>query len=389
MNLYKKDPQPSLSAAYFLFFAILGIFLPYFNLYCHYLNFSSRQIGILSGSMALMKSISPFIWCYLADRVWSRKKISLVTSLTSAVTFGICLFISNFYIMLIIITLYGFFRTAIVPLIEATTWETIEIRGGEYGRIRMWGSVGFIATSLLGGWLLDILPIKSTLYLIIILSFLLFFNAFKIPRDQTLDSAKKISGHIFSLLLKPKIFFFMAICTLMQISHGAYYGFFTIHMDKLGFSRTVVGLNWGLSVLCEVILMMQYKRWFGKFKPEAVLTLACFVATWRWWIMAYSESLVFLFLAQCSHAISFGAFHIASLTYLNQNIPQALRTSGQGLLSSISYGLGGTIGLVLSGFLYDSVGARNLFALSSLFSFWGGVIAIVYYFMSSEETSAT
>ncbi len=374
-----------LSASYFLFFAILGIFLPYFNLYCYYLKFSSTQIGILSASQSLMKLISPLLWAYLADQAWSRKKISLTTSLASAVIFVTCLFITNFKIMLISITLYGFFRTAIVPLMEATTWETIEAEGGEYGKIRLWGSVGFILTSFATGRILDIWPLKFVLYGISLLSFLLFLTTLKIPKEIPQEKSMKRQDHIFSLALKPSMPAFIMISTFMQISHGTYYGFFTIYMEGLGFSRSVIGLSWGLSVLCEIILMMRYQHWFGKTRPEAVLVLACFAATWRWWIMAYSHSLVFILFGQLLHAFTFGALHVASLTYLNQKVPPELRTSGQGLLSSVSYGLGGMIGLALSGFLYDSLGARRLFSLSSLFSFCAGMVALFHYFHALRQ----
>lgn len=376
----------SLSLSYFLFFAILGIFLPYFNLYCYDLKFSSRQIGFLSASLSLMKLVSPLFWTYLADRVWSRKKISLTTSLASAAIFFLCIFIRDFKSMLIAISLYGFFRTAMVPLMEASTWETIETHGGEYGKIRLWGSVGFIFASLTGGWALDHLPLTSALYGITFLSFLLFLTTLKIPKEMALENNQRTKDSIFSLLAKPSLFVFMLITTLTQISHGTYYGFFTIYMEELGFSRSVIGLSWSLSVICEITLFTRYQRWFGNVNPKAMLILACFIATWRWWIMAYSNSLVFILFAQGLHAFSFAALHVASLTDLNKSIPSGLRATGQGLLSSLSYGLGGMVGLGLSGLFYDSLGAKGLFTLSSLFSFWAGMTAVCYYFYSLRKS---
>jgi PPP family 3-phenylpropionic acid transporter len=374
-----------LSLTYFLFFAILGIFLPYFNLYCYHLNFSSRQIGALSAAMAFMKVVSPIVWSHLADRAWSRKKISVLTSAASAIAFFACLYFTGFAPMLIGISLYSFFRTAVIPLVEATTWELIEMKGGNYGEIRVWGSVGFILTSWLGGWALDRLPLKAALYGIFTLLVVLALVSLKFPLEIRPVSGGRKQGHIFSLLGRRDLFLFIATCAWMQISHGAYYGFFTIYLEQSGFSRSFIGAAWGLSVICEVVLMTQYHRWFRKVRPETVLILACLVATWRWWILGFAESLSFILLAQSMHAITFAAFHVASWTYLNKTVPPELRASGQGLLNSASYGLGGMIGLGLSGVLYDLVGARNVFNLSSLFSFWAVLMAVLHYFVTRRK----
>lgn len=376
----RQKNSRALSATYFLFFAILGIFLPYFNLYAYSLKFSTRQIGVLSASLALMKMASPLIWAHFASSLWTRKKISLVTSLASALLFLACLFISSFEAMLIAITLYGFFRTALVPMMEVTTWETVELRGGEYGKIRLWGSLGFIVASLATGWLLDALPLRTVLYGIALVSVLLFINLFKVPDDEPLGTTTQPKEGVASLLIHAHLVLFFLIALLVQLSFGTYYGFYTIFMEDQGYSRGMVGVSWALSVLCEILLMSQYKRWFGRTRPQVVLIAGCFTATWRWWLMAHTESLVFILLAQATHAVCFGAFHIASLTYLNRHVAPHLRTGAQSLLSSLAYGLGGMIGFLLSGWLYEPIGARALFQLSSFFSFAAGLLAVVHYF---------
>lgn len=370
-----------LSLSYFLFFAALGIFLPYFNLYCYHLNFSAQQIGLLSAATALARMVSPIFWAYWADHVWKRKKISVLTSLASAVVFFFCLFITDFKTMLAGIFLYGFFRTAIVPLLEASTWETIDTRGGEYGKIRLWGSVGFILSSLASGWLLDRLPLAFALYGVAILTFILFFVSLSLPGDIPKTAEFKKSDHILAFFAKPPMAVFILVCILMQVSHGTYYGFYTIYMEQLGFSRTLVGSSWALSVICEIILMARYQKWFHKTGPALIMIISCFVATWRWWVMSHAQSLAFILLAQCSHAFTYAAFHVASLTYLNQATPVNLRNSGQGFLNGVSYGLGGMIGLGISGAYYESWGAQELFKISGLFAFGAGGFAILHAFI--------
>jgi len=387
MNLLKNNHN-SLSWCYFLFFAILGIFLPYFNLYCYHLKFSGGQIGLISGVTTIMKMLSPFLWASLADRWISRKQVTLVTTLGSALAFLPCLWIRSFPAMLLAIAIFSFFQMGILPLIESATWERLEFHGGEYGKIRWWGSIGFIAAAFFCGTLLDILPLETCLYLIAMLSFVFIAVILRIPENPRTHPDTPLKTSVTHFIRTPEIALFLLICVFMQISHGAYYGFFAIYLEGLGYPKSVTGISWTTAVLCEVLVMLRYQRWFGKFKPQTLLIVSSFIGSLRWWVTGHADLLIFLLLAQCAHAMTYAAFHIASMSYLNAKVPRHLRTSAIGILSALSYGLGGTLGLLFSGFLYDSAGARFLFSASSLFSALTGLLAIWHFVISAQEAPA-
>jgi PPP family 3-phenylpropionic acid transporter len=382
-----KGQTFALGTAYFLYFAVLGIYLPYFNLYCRSLNFSARELGLLSGAVALMHLAGPLFWSHASDRLQARKTLSWLTSFVSSAILASTLFIEHFPLMFVALALYGFFRTVFLPLVDAATWETVETDAGAYGRIRVWGSVGFIAASVAAGYLADVVSLKSAIGLMVFLSCFLAAAALALPRDaasqKTFPDPKLIER-----ALRPSFVLFLIICFLVQTSHGAYYSFFTLFMEEQGFSSTVIGTSWGFSVTAEVILMIQYQRLFKRMKPPAVLGLAAFAAAWRWWMTAHSESIVFLFLAQGLHAFTFAAFHIASQSYLARQGFRERRASMFGLVSSVSYGLGGFVGMTASGFLYDQGGGTRMFGSAGLVALLAGVLALVLNFLPAEKSRA-
>jgi len=382
-----KSPKPHkfLASSYFLFFSILGIFIPYFNLHCYHLRFSPFEIGLLSGAMTLMKLISPLLWSWRADQKKNRKKIFLITTLGSAIAFLPCIWLKDFFPMLAMIFSYSFFFMGILPLIEAATLETVELRGGEYGKIRLWGSLGFIFASLGCGYLIDLFSTRIALYLTGVFSFLLLIPVMRIPEMTAPKPERETGFPAITVLKRPEILIFLILCILMQISHGTYYGFFAIFMESLGFTKSIVGICWTLAVLCEITVMFRYQHWFGKRRPQTWLVLCFLFAACRWWLTAEANSLPLFLLAQSLHAFTYGAFHIASLTYLNQNVPARFRTSAIGLLSALAYGLGGTLGAIFSGVFYDSLGARSLFNFSGFFSLAGSLLALWLWFFSTRN----
>lgn len=382
-----ENRHNSLSCSYFLFFAILGIFLPYFNLYCYHLRFSSNQIGLISGVTTFMKMLSPFLWAYVADKTLSRKRTSFLTTLGSTLAFLPCLWIESFPGMFIAITIFSFFQMGILPLIESATWETLEIHGGEYGKIRWWGSLGFILATFICGFLLDFLPVKTALYLIAGLSFIFIVAIPRMPEHVRSHADRRSATSVLSFIRTPEIALFLLIAIFMQISHGTYYGFFAIFMEENGHAKSVTGVAWTIAVLCEVLVMLRYQKWFGRFKPQTMMIVSSFIGTLRWWVMGNMNSLGFFLFAQCAHAMTYAAFHIASMSYLNAHAPKHLRTSAIGLMSALSYGLGGTLGLLFSGFFYDSAGAHFLFNASSLFSTVTGLLALSHLRASMRGTS--
>jgi PPP family 3-phenylpropionic acid transporter len=161
---------------------------------------------------------------------------------------------------------------------------------------------------------------------------------------------------------------FLLVCFLLQVAHGPYYTFFSLYLEGLSYSRVTIGQLWALGVLAEVLLFLVMHRLLPRFGVRRIMIVSLWLAVLRWLLIAYgAQSLPVLVFAQCLHAATFGAFHAVSIELIRRNFPAALAGQGQAIYSGISFGAGGAIGAVLSGYLWQQ-NPQLTFVLASVAS---------------------
>ncbi|MEO5656138.1 MAG: MFS transporter [Nitrospiria bacterium] len=365
----------ALTAFYFASFAALGIFLPYFNLYLLHAGFSSWQIGVIAAIPPLLKIVVPAFFGLAADRSGARRTLIVGTSAATTLAFALLLGVTSFGGVLAVMIVFALAWAPVLPLVEATALETVDRWPGlDYGRIRLWGSVGFIAATTGMGILLDYAPDRVILYGVLAAFIATTAAAFGLPAPTSPPGSTPIG--LGSILRRSPLPLFYLACLLMQFSHGAYYGFFSIALEAEGWSTSSIGALWTVGVVAEIALMFWSGRVLARFGAELMFVASFVAAALRWTVMAFPLHLPGLILAQCLHAFSFGAFHIAAVTIIHQAVPASLRATGQTLYSSLAYGLGSALGLLISGWLYASWGPQRLFGLSAAAAGLGLVLAI-------------
>ncbi|MBW1759212.1 MAG: MFS transporter, partial [Deltaproteobacteria bacterium] len=143
-KIFKEPYRFILGSQYFLYFGVLGIFLPYFNLYCYHLGFSGFQIGGLSALRTSSTVLFSLIWGVMAERFRIRRPIYILCSFLSTAIWIFFLYTSDFWVMFVITLFYGIFYAPIISFLEAFTMDILGKEKRSYGRIRAWGSVNFI-----------------------------------------------------------------------------------------------------------------------------------------------------------------------------------------------------------------------------------------------------
>jgi PPP family 3-phenylpropionic acid transporter len=171
---------------------------------------------------------------------------------------------------------------------------------------------------------------------------------------------------------------FLICAFLMLLSHGAYYGFFSIHLEKLGFGKTFIGISWAVASAAEIIVMIHSGRLFKRFSLETVMVFSFTIAAMRWFLLAFVDSGPVILLTQVLHAFTYGAFHMASILYVDALSSEASKTLGQAVNNAVSYGLGLMAGFFLSGYLYETIGSHALFMTSGVIALSGGMIMKLY-----------
>ena len=376
--------KPILSAQYFIYFGVLGMFLPYFNLYCFHIGFNGFQIGFMSALRSIVMVLFPLIWGSLADRFGMRRPIYILCCFASAVIWTFYLFTTDFWLMLIITLCYAMFYAPLISFLEAFTMDVLGEEKKSYGKIRAWGSFSFIAVVIILGMVIEIYAIEIILILILAGSFMLATTSFKIPAGKPLPK-KRLRPQARSLL-NVRVIVFLFCAFLMLVSHGAYYGFFSIHLENLGYSSLFIGLAWALASIAEILVMIRSDRLFKHFSLENVLFFSFVVAALRWFILARADSPVVILVSQVLHAVTYGTFHMSCILFIDRLAPDASKTMGQAVNNAVSYGLGLMVGFFINGYLYEKVGVFNLFFISSIIALAAGIMFQIYRMTSQRQT---
>jgi len=370
------DRQPRLkfiiSSQYFIYFGVLGIFLPYFNLYCYHLGFSGLQIGLLSALRSLTLVLFPLIWGLLADRFQIRKPIFILCTFLSTSVWLLYLFFADFWPMLVITAFYGIFYAPIISFLEAVTMDVLGREKKSYGRIRAWGSISFIVMVLLLGKIIDLYSIDIILVLILAGSLILAVVSVGIPAFKAKKQELLQPGA--DSLLNRRVIVFLFCAFLMLVSHGAYYGFFSIHLANLGYGSTFIGITWALASTAEILVMIKSDKLFDRFSLENVLFFSFLVAAARWMILFFAGSTVVILASQILHAVTYGTFHMASILYIDRLAPGQAKTLGQAVNNALTYGLGLMVGFFVNGYVYEITGSQSLFLMSALIALAGGML---------------
>ncbi len=374
-----NDPKISfkliIGSQYFLYFGVMGIFLPYFNLYCYHLDFSGFQIGVLSAIRSVALILFPLVWGVLADRFRIRRPIYILCNVISTGIWIFYLYTTNFWAMLVITVFYGIFYAPIISFLEAFTMDVLGTKKKSYGRIRGWGSIAFIVTVIVLGKIIDLYSIEIILLLILFGSLAQSLISIKIPdiqiKKQTSFSTKA------KVLLKKRVVIFLFCAFLMLVSHGTYYGFYSIHLENMGYGKTFIGISWALASIAEIIVMIKSDVIFKRFSTDNVLVFSFMVAALRWFALFFATSPILILLLQIFHAVTYGTFHVSSILYIDSLTPDEAKTLGQAVNNAITYGLGLMVGFFINGYLFETIGTFSLFMISSLIALTGGILLTV------------
>lgn len=377
-------PYWRLSGFYFFYFATLGVFLPYWNLYLKDSGFNSVDIGKLSALLVATRVIAPNLWGWVSDRTGKNLTIIRITLFLGALIFTGFLFVRDYFYMACITVGFGFFWNAALPQFEAITLDHLKKEAHRYSRIRLWGSVGFIATVLGLGWILDKQPVSIVPVVITALLAANWLITLIMPKTRAGNSTVTETG-IKEILKKPGVLAFLFVSMLLQAAHGPYYVFYSIYLNQFHYSATLTGGLWALGVFAEIILFINMRSFLARYTLRIILMLSLLLAAGRWLLIAWcADNLVLLILAQLLHAASFGSAHIAAIHLVHQYFGLEHQGKGQALYSSLSFGLGGMFGSLYSGYYWESLGPRFVYTLAALLCYLGFVIA--YFWVGQEKT---
>jgi len=332
-----------LATFYFFYFAIVGIYVIFMPKVLTMVGYTPSEIGIIFGAAPLVRFLLPFVFVKFIKLNAKVFNLSLLIMLLSAIAFYFSL--HNFYLLFISNIGLGVGMSLILPYIEIIALESI---GKEkYGKIRLFGSIGFILVALILVKFLSS-PDVALSYLVTF-SFLVSVVGFFIVAIKERVNSKEIEMlNDVKLLAHWQLWLSLM---LMQVSFGAFYNFFTIYETSYGITLDMTIYLWVFAVVVE-ILMLFFQGRFLKINLLLILEITTFSAVIRWLLIyLYPQNLTVLFIAQSLHALSFALFYSASISYLHQLYKN--KVLAQQFYSGITFGLGGLIGAIGFGYIYE------------------------------------
>jgi PPP family 3-phenylpropionic acid transporter len=370
-------PYWRLSTFYLFYFALLGSTAPYLALYFHHLGFDSARIGELVAIPMLMRCVAPNLWGWLGDHTGRRLAIVRIGAVCTLGSFALILLDKSYAWLALVMALHAFFWHAVLPQFETLTLAHLHGQAARYSQIRLWGSIGFILSVVGLGRVFESFSLDAYPYtLLAIMAGIVVASAW-VPDARAVEAAPRTPGEGFvKQLLRPGVLAFYLCVGLMQLSHGPYYTFLTLHLEQLGYSRAVIGLLWAVGVVAEVLMFMAMSRILARFSLRQVLVTSFMLAALRWLLLgSFAEHLWVLVLAQVMHAATFGSFHAAAIHFVQRSFGSRQQGQGQALYAALS-GVGGAMGALYSGYLWQPLGAGGTFALASLAAFAAAFIML-------------
>lgn len=383
MKLILSQPGVRALVTFFtLYFAFIGIYAPYFTLYLDVRGFSAAEIGLLMSALQALRIIGPYLWGWVADHTGQPTRVMRVTLVVATLSFMPIFSIPSWWGMLWLMAGLTLFSSGQVPLSEVLARQVLAEHYDQYGRLRLFGSLGFILAVWALGPLLDHLGLSTLPWWMMACLLLLVCTNLTLPNPQV-HHADPQPIACWPLFRQPAVLWFVVSAICMIAAHSCLYIYFSLYLYDLGFSKSAIGGLWGLGVVAEVMLFYSQHRLLAKWSAYTMLRTCFFACALRYGVVAYLGATFagqgrwtfsmtsWLMFSQLLHALTFALHHTLTIRQIQHWFSGRAAARGQALYASLAYGLGGTLGGMLCTILWTNVSHPAVFSGSALLALCG------------------
>lgn len=349
----------------FILFASSAFVSPFIVLYFQRLGFSGAQIGILTGIAPLVTFFAAPLWSALAD---ATRRHHLILGM--AILLGIAMLIvyplvSAFVPILFVAIFLNTFFAPVSAFADSATMHMLADERELYGRVRVGGSIGFGLAAAVAGAVVEKFGLKYAFWGCAGLFFLNFFISQKLEYGQD-ENKGPIGGKIRALLADPRWILFLIVAFAGGLSLAALNNYFFPYLDELGASESTMGLALTVGAISEIPVMFFSNRLIKRLGAYRLLILAMLVTSFRMFLFAASRLPAVVLFAQLLNGLTFSTMWVAGVSYADENAPEGLRTTAQGLFGAMVFGIGMAAGGIVGGPLLESIGGRGLYLIFGL-----------------------
>ena len=355
------------------YFAAIGLFSPYSPLWLSHLGYSTLAVGAFASLQSWTRVVSPYAWGWLADHGGRRVVLLRVAAVVSMVAAGGLWLVRDAGVWPLALVVAALFLAngAVTPIAETMLLKHLHGAGGldarRYGRVRLWGSIGFVVSVLVFGFVLQRTGIDALPLFTLGLFGLLALATWVLPHSAEPAAPARTRASVWPVLRRPVVLWFFAGMMLTVLAHTSLYAFFSLYLSQLGYGKPAVGVLWAVSVGAEIVFFAMAGRFFARIDEYRWLQLAALATALRFAATAaFGDTALVLVLAQLTHALTFAAQHMACTSLIARHFPDHLRARGQGLYSTLGYGVPGVVGGLAGGLLSEAFGLASVFWAAAL-----------------------
>lgn len=357
-----------MSLCYALLLLGAGVQMPFFPLWLKFKGLPVEHIGLVLAAMTAVRVITVPLVARRADARGNRLSLIKFSAFVSVLAYGALALVSGFWPILLVSLVAAALSAPVFPLIESFAVDGAAAHGLDYGQIRLWASLSFLAGNLGAGGLLTVLPMAATIHIIIAALVVAALATLLLPEEAEAHRAAVAAsppGNLAALLAFGLFPLFLIVTAVAQTSHAVLYCFASVQWQNQGFPGLAVGTLWAIGVLAEVTMFAVAGRVIARFGVIPVLLAGIAGGAFRWTMMALAPPLLWAAPLQVLHAASFATVHIATMHYMSSKVPAALRNTAQGLNASVN-GAFMTAMTWIAGSLFGTLGAQSYLAMASL-----------------------
>ena len=354
-----------LAGFYIAIFTAVGIHIPFWPLWLKDRGLSATEIGLIAASAYLVKLVVNPLVGHVVDHRGDRKRPMIALALAAGLAWMVFPALHGFPALLVwtVIAVAPF--TSLMPVGDSLAMMVVAQHRLDYGRVRLWGSLAFIAAAALVGRALADWPVTALPWLLAVALLLTAASCVALP-DARVPPHDAPPPPLGPLLSSRPFLLFLAATALTQAGHTVYYAFATINWRQAGLSDATIGLLWSEGVVAEIVLFALSNRVVGRIGPVPLLLLAGLGGVLRWTLLGASADLMVVIPAQLLHAATFGCSHLGAMHFLQRAVAPRLAVRAQGLYAAIAVGLVPGLVTPLSGALYDRIGGQAFLAMALL-----------------------
>lgn len=358
---------------YAAYFAFVGLYSPFLGPYLKSLGHSLDVIALALGLMQIMRVFGPLSWGWLADYTGRRVLLTRL-AIGGGLVMALITFLndSSPLHLIVCLVLLNLSVSGLIPLSDVQAMDVCRGDAGLYGRVRLFGSLGFVLAVLgFGMWAeyFGFAAFPDWVHVCLGLAFLStwYFRDTSAHRPAGRSGAHPASlGDTLGLLRPLDLRLFWGASFFMVLAHGVFYSFYSLYLMEHGYSESTVGGLWALGVMCEVAFFAVQTQVFGRLERVAWLQISYLACALRFAAVAlFPELLWVMALAQAAHALTFAAHHTASISWLRERLPASIHGRAQAMYATVAYGLGGSSGTFLGRWMWDAWSPSHAFWAAS------------------------